>query len=241
MKKYFQKLITKVVSYIENHNILAVDEGYRIHPSAILKNTKISRKVSIGEKCKIINGVHLIGHAPISIDRYTSLNGPNTDIRALLNPVKIGAFCSIARSVNIQEFNHNHKSLSTYHIHLNVFKEDRKLDVNSKGPIEIGNDVWIGAQCVILSGSKISDGAIVAANSVVTGYVPPYAIVGGTPAKILKFRFSEDIINLLLKIRWWEWPEDRIKQNRGLFEQDITEEILLPFLDNNAASPTRAD
>lgn len=230
MKRYFRKLINKIVSFVENHNILDIDEGYRIHPSVILRNTRVSRKVSIGERCKIINGIRLMGHAPISIDRYTSLNGPNTDIRALINPVSIGAFCSIARGVNIQEFNHNYTSLSTYHIHLNIFKEDRKKDVNSKGAIEIGNDVWIGAQCVILSGSRIGDGAIVAANSVVSGYIPPYSIVGGSPAKVIKYRFSEKVIESLLKLKWWEWPEEKIKLHRELFEMEITEDMLLPLL-----------
>jgi len=232
LRKLRSKLVNKLVFFFENHNTVSLRPGFRVHPTAFLKNTNINGEVSIAEKCKIINGVRLMGHAPISIDRYTSLNGPNTDIRSLINPVSIGAFCSIARGVNIQEFNHNHKTLSTYHIHLNVFKEDRKLDVYSKGPIEIGNDVWVGAQCVILPGSKIGDGAIVAANSVVNGYIPPYAIAGGTPAKVIKYRFPENVVELLLKLNWWVWPEEKIKRHRELFENEITEEMLLPLLND---------
>ncbi|GGG80116.1 hypothetical protein GCM10007415_10620 [Parapedobacter pyrenivorans] len=230
MKKYYRKVVNRFIRYFEDYNVVQLKSGYQVHPSSVLKGSKLSGKVSIAEKCKIINGVRLMGHAPITVKRFTSLNGPNTDIRSLINPVSIGAFCSIARGVNIQEFNHNHNSLSTYHIHLNIFKEDRRLDVHSKGPIEIGNDVWIGAQCVILSGSKIGDGAIIAANSVVNGNIPPYAIVGGTPAKVIKYRFPEKVIALLLKLKWWEWPEEKIKLHRELFENELSEEKLLVFL-----------
>lgn len=80
-------------------------------------------------------------------------------------------------------------------------------------PIIIGNDVWICANVVILPGVTIGDGAIVAAGAVVTKDVPPYAIVGGVPAKIIKYRFSEDVINELIKIKWWNWEIDKIEEN----------------------------
>lgn len=80
-----------------------------------------------------------------------------------------------------------------------------------KGDIIVENDVWIGAKSTIMSGVKIQNGSIVGANSVVTKDVPPYSIVVGNPAKIVKYRFTERQIESLLKIRWWEWTEDRIK------------------------------
>jgi acetyltransferase-like isoleucine patch superfamily enzyme len=80
-----------------------------------------------------------------------------------------------------------------------------------KGDIIIENDVWIGAYATIMSGVKISNGAIVAANSVVTKDVPPYSIVAGNPAKIVKYRFDESQIEKLLKLSWWNWDEDKIK------------------------------
>lgn len=85
-----------------------------------------------------------------------------------------------------------------------------------KGDIVIGNDVWIGAKSTIMSGIKISDGVVVGAGSTVTKDVPPYAIVAGNPAKIIKYRFSEDIIEQLLQIKWWEWDENKIKENAML-------------------------
>lgn len=95
-----------------------------------------------------------------------------------------------------------------------------------KGDIVIENDVWIGAKSTIMSGVKIQNGAVVGAGSVVTKDVPPYAIVVGNPAKIVKYRFSEKIIDSMLKIAWWNWTEDRIKtEAMNLWSDNIQEFI----------------
>ena len=75
----------------------------------------------------------------------------------------------------------------------------------------IGNDVWIGQRVVVKSGCRIGDGAVVGAGAVVTKDVPPYAIVGGVPAKVIRMRFSEDIIERLKEIKWWDYSDDRLK------------------------------
>jgi len=94
------------------------------------------------------------------------------------------------------------------------------------GDIHVGNDVWIGAKATVMSGVKINDGAVVAACSVVTKDVPPYAIVGGNPAKIIKYRFTEEQIDSLLKIKWWEWEEQKIKEEAmNMWSTDINEFI----------------
>lgn len=80
-----------------------------------------------------------------------------------------------------------------------------------KGNINVGNDVWIGAKSTIMSGVKIGDGAVIGAKTIVTKDVPPYSIVVGNPGKVIKYRFNEDQIKKLLKIKWWDWTEDRIK------------------------------
>ena len=77
----------------------------------------------------------------------------------------------------------------------------------------LGNDVWIGMEAVILPGVTIGDGAIAAAKSVVTHDVPPYAIVAGNPAKVVKRRFDQRTIDRLLKVAWWDWPVDKITRN----------------------------
>ena len=84
---------------------------------------------------------------------------------------------------------------------------------DKKGDIVIGNDVWIGYEAVIMVGVTIGDGAVIGARAVVTKDVPPYTIVGGVPAKPIRRRFPEDVISDLLKIRWWDWPEEKIQMN----------------------------
>lgn len=132
----------------------------------------------------------------------------------------IGKFCSIACGVKFlfNCANHTLKSLSTYTFPL--FYEEWELEKSNvasawdnKGDIVIGNDVWIGFEAVVLAGVKIGDGAIIGTRAVVTKDVPPYSIVGGIPAKVIRKRYSPDIIEQLLSLRWWDWTKDRIKRN----------------------------
>ena len=81
----------------------------------------------------------------------------------------------------------------------------------------IGNDVWVGMNVIIMRGVTIGDGAVIAAGSVVTADVEPYSIAGGIPAKHIRYRFSKEIIESLLEIRWWDWPEEKIRKNVHLF------------------------
>jgi acetyltransferase-like isoleucine patch superfamily enzyme len=95
-----------------------------------------------------------------------------------------------------------------------------------KGHIVVENDVWIGAKSTIMSGVKIHNGSIVGANSTVTKDVPPYAIVVGNPAKVVKYRFNERQVESLLKIEWWNWTEDRIKTEAMLMWSDKIDEFI---------------
>ncbi len=101
--------------------------------------------------------------------------------------------------------------------HDNADFENSQLRKNRA--VTIGNDVWIGADVIILPGVKISDGAILAAGSVITKDVDAYAIVGGVPAKLIKYRFDKDIIERFMKIKWWDWSIDEIEKNIELFYQ----------------------
>ena len=128
--------------------------------------------------------------------------------------VQIGSFCSIADNVEIfLGGNHRTDWVTTYpfgHINQDKFPWHGKGHPATKGNVVIGNDVWIGSGAVLFSGINIGDGAVIAAKSVVTKDVPAYSVVGGNPASVLKWRFTGDQIEKLLKNPWWELPEARI-------------------------------
>ncbi|NMC84592.1 MAG: CatB-related O-acetyltransferase [Anaerolineaceae bacterium] len=131
----------------------------------------------------------------------------------------IGKFCSIACGARFlfTSANHTLASLSTYPFP--IFYEEWDLDKaqitsawDRKGDIVIGNDVWIGYEAVLLSGIHIGDGAIIGSRAVVTHDVPPYTIVGGVPAREIKQRFPQPVIDRLLQLQWWDWPAEQIRR-----------------------------
>ena len=135
----------------------------------------------------------------------------------------IGSFCSIADNVLfILSSEHNMNTLSTFPF--KTFYNDFYMEANSKGNIKIFDDVWIGSNAIILSGVTIGQGAVIAAGAVVTKDVPPYAIVAGNPAKIIKYRFEEKIRNKLEKINYDKLDDIIIKNNIDLLYEEINEE-----------------
>lgn len=141
-----------------------------------------------------------------------------------VNKLKIGHFCSIADDVKFMlNADHPTNLVSTYPFKAKVLNDG--TDAISKGDIEVGDDVWIGYNSLILSGVKIGQGAVVAAGSVVTKDVPPYAIVGGVPAKVIKYRFDEKIIKKLMNLDYGKLTADIVKNNKDLFYQEMTVEV----------------
>lgn len=141
--------------------------------------------------------------------------------------VSIGSFCSIADGVRFMlKVNHPVHTPSTYPV-AKIFglQNDQPYEW-SKGPICIGHDVWIGMHAVVLGGVTIGDGAIVGAHAMVTKDVPPYAIVGGNPAKVLKYRFDELTIARLQELQWWNWDEDTIRKHAVLLSNGRVEDLL---------------
>lgn len=157
-------------------------------PVRITKRVRISRNVSIGRFTYIVSG-------------------------RIYDDVKIGRFCSIAENVIIGGGNHPNNWLSTSTFcYSDMFKVKNNFIPYTDNAITIiGNDVWIGAGAFIRKGIKIGNGAIIGAGAVIVKDVPPYAIVGGNPAKIIKYRFDESTIQKLLESKWWELPPEKLK------------------------------
>lgn len=134
--------------------------------------------------------------------------------------LKIGKFCALAAETRfIMTGNHKLDAVSTFpfpifgHGWEDVFSFS---DVPLKGDIVVGNDVWFGYDTLVMPGVKIGDGAIIAARSTVVKDVPPYAIVAGNPAKVVKKRFDDATIERLLQISWWDWDIEKINKNLSL-------------------------
>lgn len=172
---------------------------------------------------------NFINHPNIQIGDYTYFNDfklPVDDVRQLLMPymhlgapekLVIGKFVQIAHGVQFitSSANHQMDGFSTYPFA--VFGEPWSSGYEArwpnKGDTIVGNDVWIGHESLIMPAVTIGDGAIIASRSVVTKDIPPYSIVAGNPAKVIRKRFDEETILTLLEIKWWDWPIDKINQN----------------------------
>ncbi|KZN64698.1 Vat [Pseudoalteromonas luteoviolacea CPMOR-1] len=133
--------------------------------------------------------------------------------------LKIGKYCAIATGVKFIMNGANHKmsGFSTYPFQIfgngweKVMPKEGELPY--KGDTEIGHDVWIGYESTIMPGVKIGNGAIIASKSVVTHDIPPYSIVGGNPAKVIKMRFEQDTVDMLQDIGWWNWPIEKVTEH----------------------------
>jgi acetyltransferase-like isoleucine patch superfamily enzyme len=129
--------------------------------------------------------------------------------------VKYGKYCSFGDDIDVILVGHNVNLVTTYPfgtIHQDVFPFSNQFHPVINGDVVIGNDVWVGKGSTIMMGIKIGDGAIIAANSHVVKDVEPYSIVGGNPAKVLKKRFTDEQIQKLLEIKWWDWTEEKINK-----------------------------
>lgn len=185
--------------------------------------------------------------SPSSI-KFTKLSGENFFgaysycVSGFICSTSIGRYCSFGENVQIGRQNHpiNWLSTSPFLYRKTSFVTNAKsnssynLDTHPKytnSPtnlrrVNIGNDVWIGQSAIINCGVQVNTGAIIASGSVVTKDVPPYAIVGGNPAKVIKYRFSQDIIDILLKSEWWTYPPKILTQLDVNKPEDIIESLL---------------
>lgn len=195
--------------------ILSIDKK---HSKDILKETNIyieSGNYSISENCfyaespSTVQGITLSNNFKFKIGAFSHINA-----KCFIQNCTIGRYCAIGTGVKIGNGNHPTNWLSVnacqyiqnFHNYEYIFPN--KINLKNFKPYKhtlIGNDVWIGANVFIKDGVTIGDGAIIGANSVVTHDVEPYAIVAGTPAKIIRYRFTPEIINQLLDLKWWDY------------------------------------
>jgi virginiamycin A acetyltransferase len=198
----------------------------RVYKSVLGQNTHVgdlSRfdESELADFARIDRINHVYG-ATLGRHSYTGPQG-------VLMKCKIGAFSSIAWGVSIGGAEHDYEKLTT---HAFLYNSIDKLC--PKGPpiydrfgndCSVGSDVWIGANVTVVRGVTVGDGAIIGAGAVVTRDVAPYSIVAGVPAKLIKYRFSDEIIERLLAVKWWNLPDDVIRTNFSIFTQKPSTEM----------------
>lgn len=191
------------------------------------EKNKLYPNENIGTVCYIKN---LPSRSNVEIGDYTYYSDNNNSPENFYEHIQhhyeflgdkliIGKFCAIAEGVTfiMNGANHRMDGFTTYPFNIFAGGWEKVTptveQLPFKGDTIIGNDVWIGQYVTIMPGVKIGDGAIIAANATVTQNVEPYTIVGGNPAKSIRKRFSDEMIELLLKLQWWNWNEEKIFAN----------------------------
>ena len=188
-----------------------------------LTNTRISKFALVDNYSKF--------HATSRICRKVKTIKSNIHAFTYISPcteivyANIGKFCSIGPECIIGLPSHSFNNISTSPIFTSKnnstkYQWTHKNTYNEFKQINICNDVWIGSRVIVMGGVKIGNGAIIGAGAIVTKDVPDYTVVAGIPAKIIKYRFSKEIIDLLLKIKWWNMPDKKIKKNIQFFQKD---------------------
>jgi chloramphenicol O-acetyltransferase type B len=216
MNKIYRSLLLPF-GLLKSLYLISKDGARDICNKQRFKNSIIDSGCCINEETNIEKNTHILEGCLIldSVIKQYSYVGKNS----IIQNATIGSFCSIANDVFIGLGRHPLDNFSTSTLFyqtnntFNIKLADNDTDFSEYEEIEICNDVWVGAKVIIMDGVKIYDGAVIAAGAVVTKDVPAYAIVAGVPAKVIKYRFSAEKIESLLKSEWWKRDIEWIKKN----------------------------
>lgn len=199
--------------YDQSYPTCQMKEHISIARNCSLKNSEFGRYVNIAHHASVMD---CVVDDRTSIERYSKLRGSD-----------IGKYCSISWDVTIGAVSHPQTTLSshafTYRKQFGLVDDDTFLN---HPRTRIGNDVWIGCNSVIISGVSVGDGAIIGAGAVVTRDVPPYHIVAGVPARVIRPRFPDERITAISQLKWWDWPDEMIRKNISLFQKDLDDEVI---------------
>lgn len=205
-------------------------EGVVVYRNSRIQNSTLCNRVTIGDD-SIIFQSNLDKKCTISrrniISRSTIGVGTSTQGNTTIRFASVGKYCAIAWNVTIGAPNHDMHRLGMAELDY-IFEDEPHEQLTSFEELSccIGNDVWVAAGAHVLRNVHVADGAVIAANAVVTKDVPPYAIVGGIPAKIIGYRFNQDIIESLLRIKWWDFTDEQLKMTRVLFNSEVNNEVV---------------
>lgn len=220
-------------SEISNSAILY--KSVKIVDSSVGDFTIVGDKSNL-HKCWIGNHVEINRNCTLDksiMGSYSYIN-QNT----ILKNAEVGKFCCISWNVCLYGgSSHNYLSPSmytTYHWK-KVFGSTIDTRSSEKSKTIIGNDVWIGNGAIVINGIKVGDGAIIGAGAVVTKDIPPYCVVAGIPAKVIRKRFDDQTIERLLKIKWWNWPKEILAANEQILRIDNISEESLTIMESISA------
>lgn len=187
----------------DNADLRFTDPAPRVHSTAVLKGCRLGRHVAVGERVVL---------REVTVGDYSYFERHGEAIYT-----EIGKFCSIAANTRINALDHPIERLTSHKISYRPNEYFRYLGVDQAfrarrraKPVTIGHDVWIGHGVVILPGVRIGNGAVVGANAVVTRDVAPFAIVAGAPARMLRARFAAPVAERIIRLAWWDWPDDKL-------------------------------